>query len=432
MRTGSAYNDMNNNEKNKNQKKGKNKVTSKNIIAMAIWFVVTVFVIYQVYNLLMYTIGKRDREKLWLYNSIYSVLVNNNKKEELPGAEEHILKFAGLGDIYVPNSMILASKYGNTYNFSKGTEKIKQQLANYDLVVASLSTPVAGTTLGLSNKTVYNAPKELLDTLRELNVSAVATATNHAMDKNEKGIISTIENLKEENIEQIGINESSEKNKPLIISKNEIKIGLLSYTTKSNVKIAKGKEYLVNILDEENVKLDVEYLKSQDVDFIIAYLNVPNEDSFIISGDMKQNADMLFNNGVNVVLGTGAMVVQEKVEDQIKLEDGKTSRIYAIYSLGDFFGKYISEENRVSVIASIEFSKRIKKNKKDEITDTLSDIKVNIPIFVWTNLSSKNIKSMYIMDDEISKYNNGSSELTVKEYNELVDANKRLKSLFEK
>ena len=57
-------------------------------------------------------------------------------------------------------------------------------------------------------------------------------------------------------------------------------------------------------------------------------------------------------------------------------------------------------------------------------------MKVNTPIFVWTNFSSKNIKTMYIMQDEINNYNAGNSNLTLKEYNKLVSANDRLKGLF--
>ena len=70
------------------------------------------------------------------------------------------------------------------------------------------------------------------------------------------------------------------------------------------------------------------------------------------------------------------------------------------------------------------------KNKKGEIIDTVVDMKVNTPIFVWTNFSSKNIKTMYIMQDEINNYNAGNSNLTSKEYNKLVSANDRLKGLF--
>lgn len=432
MRTGRNGNDFNSEDRiqyNKN-KTGKNKLERKHVIKMVVWLVIAIFTIYQVYSLVMYTLGKKDKDKMWLYNSVNSVMNVFFKKADKSTTENYSLKFAGLGDIYLTSSIINSSKSGNTYDFSEGIENVKEKLNNFDVVVASLSTPVADKSLGYSNKSVYNAPTQLLDTLKELNVSAVATATDHAMDKSEKGVINTINNLKEASIEQVGINESEERNKPLVISKNEINIGILSYATKSNVKIANGKKYLVNTLNEDDIKSDVEYLNSKNVDYIIAYLNDPNEDSLLTSGEQKQNVELLFNNGVNVVLGTGSMVVQGQVEDQVQVNDEKTNHIYSIYSLGDFFGSYASDDNRSSVIANIEFTKKIKKNKKGEIIDTVVDMKVNTPIFVWTNFSSKNIKTMYIIQDEINNYNAGNSNLTSKEYNKLVSANDRLKGLF--
>lgn len=432
MRTGRNGNDFNSEDRiqyNKN-KTGKNKLERKHVIKMVVWLVIAIFTIYQVYSLVMYTLGKKDKDKMWLYNSVNSVMNVFFKKADKSTTENYSLKFAGLGDIYLTSSIINSSKSGNTYDFSEGIENVKEKLNNFDVVVASLSTPVADKSLGYSNKSVYNAPNQLLDTLKELNVYAVATATDHAMDKREKGVINTINNLKEASIEQVGINESEERNKPLVISKNEINIGILSYATKSNVKIANGQKYLVNTLNEDDIKSDIEYLNSKNVDYIIAYLNDPNEDSLLTSGEQKQNVELLFNNGVNVVLGTGSMVVQGQVEDQVQVNDEKTNHIYSIYSLGDFFGTYASDDNRSSVIANIEFTKKIKKNKKGEIIDTVVDMKVNTPIFVWTNFSSKNIKTMYIMQDEINNYNAGNSNLTSKEYNELVSANDRLKGLF--
>lgn len=434
MRTGRINNMDENIEKNYfgNKKKvNKNRIEKKHVVAMLVWLLVAIFVIYQVCQLVMYTLGKVDKEKMWLYNGVnkvMSVFVKNTSKAT---AEEYSLKFAGLGDVYATNTMINTAKSGSTYDFSEGTSKIKEQLEKFDVVVASLSTPVAGKSLGYSNKNIYNAPIELLDALKELKVSAVVTATAHAMDKNEKGIISTIESLENASIEQVGINNSEEKNKPLVISKNEINVGVLSYATKSNVKIAKDKNYLVNILDESLVKEDVEYLKSKNVDYIIAYLNNPNEDSLLTSGKQKQNVELLFNNGVNIVLGTGSMVVQGQIEDQIQINDDTTNHIYSIYSLGDFFGGYVTDNNKSSVIANIEFTKKVKKNKKGEIEDTVTDMKVNTPIFVWTTLSTNNLKTMYVMKDVISEYNNGNSKISSKEYNKIVEANERLKGLFE-
>lgn len=428
-RTNSMNDNMEDNFVNKNKKT--NKIKNKHIVLMIVWLIIAIFVIYQVYMLVMYTLGKVDKDKMWLYNSMNSIMNIFIKNTNKATTEEYSLKFAGLGDVYLTSSMINSAKNGTSYDFSEGTSKIKEQLEKFDVVVASLSTPVADKTLGYSNKSIYNAPIELLDTLKELNVSAVATATDHAMDKNEKGITSTIDNLKNASIEQVGINDSEEKNKPLVLSKNEINIGFLSYATKSNVKIATNKDYLVNILDEDVLKQDIEYLKSKNVDYIIAYLNDPNEDSLLTSGTQKQNVELLFNNGVNVVLGTGSMVVQGQVEDQIQIDENTTNHIYSIYSLGDFFGSYSTDDNKSSVIANIEFTKKIKKNKKGEIEDTVVNMKVNTPIFLWTSLSTNNLKTMYVMQDAISEYNRGNSSLSSKEYNKIAEANNRLKSLFE-
>lgn len=428
-RTNSINDNMENNFVNKNKKT--NKIKNKHIVLMIVWLIIAIFVIYQVYMLVMYTLGKVDKDKMWLYNSMNSIMNIFVKNTNKATTEEYSLKFAGLGDVYLTSSMINSAKNGTSYDFSEGTSKIKEQLERFDVVVASLSTPVADKTLGYSSKSIYNAPIELLDTLKELNVSAVATATDHAMDKNEKGITSTIDNLKNASIEQVGINDSEEKNKPLVLSKNEINIGFLSYATKSNVKIATNKDYLVNILDEDVLKQDIEYLKSKNVDYIIAYLNDPNEDSLLTSGTQKQNVELLFNNGVNVVLGTGSMVVQGQVEDQIQIDENTTNHIYSIYSLGDFFGSYSTDDNKSSVIANIEFTKKIKKNKKGEIEDTVVNMKVNTPIFLWTSLSTNNLKTMYVMQDAISEYNRGNSSLSSKEYNKIAEANNRLKGLFE-
>lgn len=430
MRTGRTYNDIDDNIENNKKYINKNKVKTKHIIKMFIWMIIAIFVMYQSYKLVMYTLGKVDKDKMWLYNSVNSIVNVFVKNTNKATTEEYSLKFAGLGDIYVTQNTINSAKNGNEYNFSKGIDSIKKELEKFDVVCASLATPVANKEYGYSNKTIYNAPIELINTLKELKVTAVVTATDHAMDKNEKGVLSTIENLKNASIEQVGINSSEEKNKPLVISKNEIKLGLLSYATKSNVKISNEKNYLVNMLDEDDIKNDVEYLKSQNVDYIIAYLNDPNDNSLLTSGKQKKNVEILFNNGVNVVLGTGSMVVQGQIEDQIKVNEEKTNHIYSIYCLGDFFGSYSTDDNRASVIANIEFTKKIKKNKKGEIESSFIDMKVNIPVFVWTTLSAKNVKTMYIMQDEINAYNNDSSSLSAKEYNKLVDANNRLKGLF--
>ena len=50
---------------------------------------------------------------------------------------------------------------------------------------------------------------------------------------------------------------------------------------------------------------------------------------------------------------------------------------------------------------------------------------------IGVNLDKNNLKTMYIIEDEIDLYNNDKSALTAKQYQKIVSANKRLKELFE-
>ena len=415
----------------KKNKMKKQEVKTSHVISMFIWLAIFAFVVYQVYILVMYTLGKKDKEKMWLYNTVNNVIGIFNKDKS--SVEESCLKFAGVGDIYLTTTMINASKTNSGYNFSTGTENIKEKLSKFDVVVGSLSTPITdnlNTKFVSTKKAGYIAPSNLIDTLKSLNISVLATATNHSLDENEDGIKETIDVLENKGINQIGLNKSKDNIvDPIVIDKNNIKLGILSYTTKSEVKLSEKNSYLINILDEEQVKKDVEYLKDKKVDFIISYLCIPNEDSNFVSNIQKQSVDILVNNGVNVVLGTGSNVPQEYFEDQLNI-NGNNNHVYAIYSLGDFFGAYEDNLNRTNVIANLEFTKKVLKNKKGEIVDTKVNMKTNKPIFLWTELSSKNIKTIYVITDDM--INNNSEKLSKTDYANLKKAYERLTTLFEK
>lgn len=432
MRNGNINNRYNEDEyRFKTKKNKKQEVKASHVISMFIWLAILIFIVYQVYILVMYTIGKKDKEKMWLYNTVNSVVGIFNKDKS--SVEESSLKFAGVGDIYLTTTTINASKNKSGYDFTTGTDKVKEKLSKYDIVMGSLSTPVTDNenTKYISTKNAgYIAPLSLIDALKDLNISVLATATNHALDEGEDGVKETIEVLEDKEISQIGLNKSKDNIiDPIVIDKNNIKLGILSYTVKSEVKLNEKKSYLLNILDEERVKKDVLYLKNKNVDFIISYLCIPNEDSNSVSLLQKQSVDILVNNGVNVILGTGSNVPQEYFEDQVNINE-INNHVYAIYSLGDFFGAYEDNLNMTSVIADLEFTKKVLKNKKGEAVDTKVNMKTNKPIFLWTELSSKNIKTIHVITDDM--INNNSEKLSKTDYANLKKANERLTTLFEK
>jgi hypothetical protein len=180
----------------------------------------------------------------------------------------------------------------------------------------------------------------------------------------------------------------------------------------------KGKEYLVNTLTEDNIKEDMEYVKSQNVDYTICYLNVPNEDNTRVNAQQKNGVELLFENGVNVVLGTGSKIVQEKTEDLYELSDGTKNHVYAIYSLGDFIGEMNTAERKVSVAADITFTKSITKDKDGNVIEekTKKNMLVNNPLSFYTNVSSSYKTTNYPIDVTIQGYNDSKINLDVEDY----------------
>lgn len=429
MRNGDYSRNTNIDATNKNGKRPRAKSTTKQKIWLVIWIIIFLFICFEVLKLVNYTLGKEDKENMWLYNSVDSVVQKFIKKKK-GSIEEKTLTWAALGDVYLTPNMLNGAKTSSGYDFSTGTEQVKEILSNYDLVTASLSTPVAGKSLGYSTIKEYNAPNELLTFLKSINVSILATATTNAMDKSITGINNTIEAIKDVQLEQTGLG-SAERSKPIVFTKNDISIGILSYATKSSVKIAKGNENYLNLLDDDNVKEDIEYLKDKNVDFIVSYLNTPNDNPEIIISDQKESVEKLIQAGVDIILCTGVSGVQEDYEEEVTLDDGTKNHVYAIYAMGEFMGGNTTDAAKASIIANIEFTKTITKDKNGEIIKTQNDMKIKTPVPLWTSVDKDYSSNIYIMKDEIEKYNNSNSKLTVKEYSVMKNYYDSILKMFE-
>lgn len=405
------------------------KSTKKQIFFMIICFFIFVFLLLEVIKLFSYTFGKYDKEKMWLYNSVNSIVQKVYTKKNVLQTEEKKINLAALGNIYLTPNITKGSKDVEGYNFTNGLEDIQKKLKEFDIVVANLSTPIADKSLGYSTNKLYNAPEELAKTLKELNISAVATSTYHIYDKKEKGILETIKNLNDNNIGQIGISEDGNFN-PIILSKNEINVGILSYTNNTNVDDSNVSNN-VNIFTEEKLKQDVDYLKEKNVDIILAYLDEFNDEITVIDSKLKNDVDLLFDNGVNIVFGGGIAAVHDNYEDEITINSKEKSHVYATYSLGDFMGGYKDDYGSATIIPSFEITKTIAKNKKGEISDIRIDFKANKPIFAWTSVDKNYSKTMLIMEDEVSNFNNDNSNLTAKEYKKMKEEYTRILKLYE-
>ena len=256
-----------------------------------------------------------------------------NEPEEVKDVvEESKLSLIMVGDCLIHGAIYLDAKdnKGN-YNFYKMIDLIKPVISKYDLAFYNQESILGGTELGLSSYPRFNAPKEVGDAFLDAGFNLVSLANNHALDMGEKGIMSSLKywDEKEKNgIMTAGSYSSFEdRDKEVIMEKNGITYALLSYTTTTNgLNRPSGKEYLVNVYNEEQVKKDVERLRNK-VDLLMVAMHWGEEYTHTPTSSQEEIAKYLASLNVDIIIGHHPHVIQP-VEFI-----GKTM---VIYSLGNF------------------------------------------------------------------------------------------------
>ena len=277
-------------------------------------------------------------------------------KEEVkhdPIIEEHELSMVMVGDCLIHGAIYddARNKQTGKYNFYKMVELMKPMISKYDLAFYNQESLLGGESLGLSSYPRFNSPQEVGDTFLDLGFNMVSLANNHSLDKGEKGILSSLEYWKsKEGVMTAGSYSSFEdRNKDVIMEKNGITYSLLSYTTTTNgLSRPKGKEYLVNVFDKEQVRKDVERLRDK-VDLLVVSMHWGEEYTHTPTAQEIEIAEYLASLNVDIVIGHHPHVLHPI--DFI----GKT---VVIYSLGNFIASQYGVEKLTGLIVSLKVNKR--------------------------------------------------------------------------
>lgn len=303
------------------------------------------------------------------------------------------LSLTFVGDIFIQRQ-ILNSYYdpkNKKYIFpEKIFEDIKEEIKG-DISSVVLDTVIAGNIYEPSSYPLYNAPCEILDVIKNIGFNLIITANNHCLDKGERGLLESIKNIKERNLLYLGTNLSpNPTERVLIIEKNGIKLGILAYTYGTNgIYPPKGKEYLVNYIDEEKIKRDIDLLKEEKVEFIVTYLHWGEEYREKPTDYQRNLAKRLINLGVDFIVGSHphSVGIFEKIKDK-----------YCFYSLGNFFAdQYLLalSKTKFGLITRINLFKiREKIDYKIEV----------VPIFIYRRLEKGKYKYKIIKTKNIYNY----------------------------
>lgn len=247
--------------------------------------------------------------------------------------------WVGVGDImsHTPQLPGAYIKETDSYNFNPYFEPIKPYLVG-DWVMANLETPIAGKDYKNTGYPTFNAPLELADALWQAGFNILSTANNHSLDKGEKGLLRTLENVRAVGFETVGTYSSEEEKQiPTIIEKNNIKMGFLSYTYGTNgIPIPAGKDYLVNLIDKELIINDIKQLKSAGAEVVTIAMHFGNEYQTKPTEEQKQLARDLIAAGADIIAGSHPHVLQPYEVFTATDENGTQRDGVIIYSMGNF------------------------------------------------------------------------------------------------
>ena len=320
--------------------------------------------------------------------------------------EDTTFHLTAIGDIMCHNTQYMDAYNTDTgeYDFSYVFKDIEYYIKNSNITVANLETTFSGEDVGYSNYPRFNTPDALAYNLKKLGVDVVSTAGNHSLDYGFDGLSRKIDILDKADISHVGTYQTQEERDTIVFKYVKgIKIAFLDYAYGTNgITIPSDKPYCINLIDKELIKKDIETAKSQEADIIVASVHWGTEYSTVPNDTQNELADFLFQNGVNIILGTHPHVLQKMEKRTVTLEDGSTQDGFIIYSLGNFISDQNADNTRTSIILDLQITKHT--------DDSVTIDNVNyIPIYMYKD-SSASTKKMKLLDinKTISLYEDGS------------------------
>lgn len=298
------------------------------------------------------------------FSDVFKKEIEEDKPTELDKEEiNRSVTFTFAGNVLINDRMWYdTSTEDNTYDFRYVFEDLKTTMKKSNINFYSQQSILGGKELGISYYSNYNSPIDLGEAMVDIGFNMISLANYHAYDKGITGIMNSLDFWDKNNVVYSGTSISEEKrNSNNIITKNNIKIGLLAYTMGTDTVF--NESYEINVYDKEIVKSDVETLKEK-TDIIIVSMDWGNTGLFEVNSTQKEIANYLSELGVDIVVGNTGYSIQpiEKINNTLIL-----------YSLGNLLSGHILADSRISAVVDLKLNMNIKDDVK---TIQFSDINV--------------------------------------------------------
>jgi len=272
---------------------------------------------------------------------------------------------------------------GDSFDFTGVFSEVKKYLSESDLTVGNLETVIAGNKTNYSGYPYFNAPDDYVSALKNAGFNLLITANNHALDQGWDGVKRTIEVINENKIHRTGTFISQEDSDSIrIFQINTIKIVIIAYSENTNgLPIPDGKDYIINLIDEEVIRKDIDKVRAKNVDIVLVHLHYGPEYNREPSDDQKGIVQKIIDMGADIIIGGHPHVIQPTAffkTNHTKIDSG-----FVAYSMGNFISNQRWRYSDAGLLLNIQISKNI-------FTDSVYIEQVNyLPTWVFKGETNK-------------------------------------------
>ena len=350
-----------------------------------------------------------------------------NLAEDGPTTTIHI---RAAGDLNVTDLVVASgsTNYGDDYfDYTDAFLDVAALLSNADLTVLNFEGNLVGPPYGTQTG---SAPQQLMEALDAVGVDIVQMANSYSIYNGIIGLAQTLNNIRAAGIEPIGAyaNQTEfEKAKGYTICDVQgIKVAVVAFTKgMSGYGLPAGSENCVNKLyqdyeseykkvDYEGIRAIMKNVRSENPDITIAMLHWGAEYNDTIFKTQTTIAELMMDEGVDIILGTHPHMVHEVVFD-------KTANTLIAYSLGDFFGDATKGGTNYSILLDIQIT------RDNELGITRIDDFTVHPLYTLSEAEGNGQRRVVRIEEAVAAYEvNFVDKVTKSAYDSMINSLDRI------
>lgn len=239
-----------------------------------------------------------------------------------------------------------------SYDYSTYFKYTREILSKADYAIANMEF-----VCGLPPYTGYpsfSAPKSLAKEAKDAGIDLFLCANNHIFDKGGRGFEKSIETYRELGVPYTGIfRDKAEQDTlyPYIEEISGCRCAFINFTYGTNLGSGRG---IVSRMDSISVAGAIARAKEKGAEFIVALPHWGTEYSIAESSQQKKWEDLLYREGVDIIIGGHPHVVQP-IRTRHN-SDGSIRNITA-YSLGNYISNMSAKNTQIGFIFVVRITK---------------------------------------------------------------------------